>query len=90
MFGFSALMLYGMAMVPGAVGATVMSTTSRHDRFGTNQTVLLLCPPGEPGYRWLALSVLRLEDGRVAEAVDFRGADEVSAPARFQQGRGRI
>ncbi|WP_181170170.1 MULTISPECIES: DMT family transporter [unclassified Mesorhizobium] len=27
MFGFSALMLYGMAMVPGAVGATVMSTT---------------------------------------------------------------
>jgi drug/metabolite transporter (DMT)-like permease len=27
MFGFTALMLYGMKMVPGVVGATVMSTT---------------------------------------------------------------
>ncbi|WP_352637127.1 hypothetical protein [Mesorhizobium sp. M0145] len=41
-----------------------------------------LCPPGEPGYHPFALCVLHLEDGRVAEAVDFQ------VPMRFLLPRG--
>jgi RNA polymerase sigma-70 factor, ECF subfamily len=39
---------------------------------------IYLRPPGEPVFRLTALEVLRVEDGRVAEIVDFDVPDELS------------
>lgn len=83
-------MLYCMAMVPGRRWRDGHEHHIQARPLRDNQTVLLLCPPGEPGYRPLALSVLRLENGWVAEAIDFEVPMRFSVLARFQQGRGRI
>ncbi|MDX8529275.1 DMT family transporter [Mesorhizobium sp. MSK_1335] len=68
MFGFSVLMLYGMGMVPGTVGATVMSTTP-----AVTSTASIALLKDKPTWRKIAAvtlavgGVLILQLGQIGE-----------------------
>lgn len=69
MFGFSALMLYGMKMVPGVVGATVMSTTP-----AVTSAASMMFLDDKPTWRKIGAVVLAVTGVFVLQAA--QGGDE--------------